>query len=260
MTAPRQPLLHDETIVLRAPSQAWSAADGDMGARPIHGFFHSDVRVLSALTLTVADEPVEHIATSPRGADETLFVSLARQLDDPTPDPGVRLERFRTVTATGMRERLVLRSRRDAELATTVRLAFRADTTGMDAVKAGQAPGTDPQVELDGAGARWSGDDLDVRIDAATASVTADSITWDVTVPPRGEAVLEWSVEASDAKAVVRGAGGPVPWSAPAVDSGDERLSRWVERSLADLDALRLEPVREPGRQFLAAGAPWFFT
>jgi glycogen debranching enzyme len=260
MTAARQPLLHDETIALRAPSQAWSAADGDMGDRPIHGFFHSDVRVLSELRLTVGGEPVEHLTASPRGADETLFVALARQLDDASPDPGVRLERLRTVTSTGMRERIVLRSRRAVELATSVRLAFRADTTGMDAVKAGDAMGSKPKVEVDGAGARWSGDDLSVLIDAPGASVTGDAIEWSVTVPAAGEVAVEWSIEAVDAIAVVRGAAGPVPWSAPAVDSGDERLARWVEQSLADLDALRLEAMREPGRQFLAAGAPWFFT
>ena len=30
---PRQPLLHGETVVLRAPTQAWSAADGSIGGQ-----------------------------------------------------------------------------------------------------------------------------------------------------------------------------------------------------------------------------------
>ena len=42
--------------------------------------------------------------------------------------------------------------------------------------------------------------------------------------------------------------------------SGDDRLARWLSQATADLDALRLVTAREPDLQFLAAGAPWFFT
>lgn len=259
MHEPRQPLLHDETVVLRAPSQAWSGADGSMGERGIHGVYFSDVRVISSLATTIGGEPTEHIATAPRGADEMLFVSLARGLDDASADPGVRVERVRTATRNGMRERLTVRSRLRFEIATTVRIEFRADATGMDVVKAGRAGDEAPAVSVGGA-ATWAGNGVSVAVEAPGASLTAHSLEWEITVPSGGEASVEWSLHARDEQAVVLGAEEPLPWSAPAVTAGDERLGRWLEQSLTDLDALRLTAVREPGRQFLAAGAPWFFT
>src|SRR5690606_9229694 len=49
-----------------------------------------------------------------------------------------------------------------------------------------------------------------------------------------------------------------VPWMAPELGAVDDRLARWVARSLDDLDALRLTAGSDD--EFLAAGAPWFFT
>jgi len=247
-------------VVLRAPTQAWSAADGSIGAQPIHGLYFSDVRIVSAQSITVASEPLEHIATVPRGADATTFVSLVRQLDDPTPDPGVRADHTRTATSTGIRERLELTSRLPHELSAEVRVSFAADATGMDTVKSGVHARERPAVTLDGDGATWSGGDVSVALRAAGASVSSDALAWSVTVPARGSVAVEWSYEAEDALAVVRGAPGAAPWSTPTVTAGDDRITRWTARAVADLDALRLVTVREPDLQFLAAGAPWFFT
>ena len=252
---PRQPLLHNETVVLRAPTQAWSAADGSIGSQPIHGLYFSDVRFVSAQSITVAGAPLEHIATVPRGADATTFVHVVRALDDPTPDPGVRAEHTRTATASGIRERLELRSRLPHELRADVRVSFAADATGMDTVKSGRT-GEAPVVE----GGRWSGDSVSVELVAPGASVADGLLTWSVVVPAHGSVAVEWSYDAEDALAVVHGAPGPAPWSQPAVTAGDDRITRWTARALADLDALRLVTVREPDLQFLAAGAPWFFT
>ncbi|WP_422935856.1 amylo-alpha-1,6-glucosidase [Sinomonas sp. P47F7] len=40
----------------------------------------------------------------------------------------------------------------------------------------------------------------------------------------------------------------------------DIRLARFLEQSLVDLDGLRMALPKLPGCEFLAAGAPWFFT
>ena len=45
----------------------------------------------------------------------------------------------------------------------------------------------------------------------------------------------------------------------PPLDGVEPDLARWVCRALADLDALRLVRVGDDS-EFLAAGAPWFFT
>jgi glycogen debranching enzyme len=257
---PRQPLLHGESIVLTAPTQSWSAADGSIGAQPIHGHYFSDVRIVAAQRVTLGGEPLEHIATVPRGADSTTFVSLARQLDDPTPDPGVRVEHTRTATTTGIRERVEIVSRLGREISTVVRVAFTADATGMDTVKSGTGSDAFPSVDLTGATATWAGNNVSVALGAPGASVSGGELSWSVTVPARGSVAVEWSYEAEDALAVVRGASGAAPWSAPIVTAGDDRLARWLARATSDLDALRLVTVREPDLQFLAAGAPWFFT
>lgn len=261
MTTPRQPLLHEEIVVLRAPSQAWSSPDGSMGAAPIHGVYFSDVRVVSALAITVAGEPLEHLATLPVAADSTTFVSLARQLDDPSPDPGVRVEHTRTATTSGVTERLVITSRLATAVSARTEVRFTADATRMDAVKAGTASGPAPVVSIADGGASWAGSDIDVRLVAPGGSITPDTFTWDVTVPANGSAHVEWTIEATDSLAVVHPAPERhVPWTVPTVTAGDDRLGRWVDRSLQDLDALRLMTSASPGNQFLAAGAPWFFT
>ena len=200
LTEARQPLLHLETIVLRAPTQAWSAADGSIGEQPIHGLYFSDVRIVAQQHITVEGEPLEHIAAVPRGSDSTTFVSLARQLDDSTPDPGVRAEHTRTATTTGIRERLEISSRRDQPLTAEVRVAFTADATSMDTVKAGAGSDVAPAVSVEGERVTWAGNDVSVVLVAGGASVAADSLTWSVTVPAHGSVAVEWSFEATDAR------------------------------------------------------------
>lgn len=260
LDTPRQPLLHNETVVLRAPAQAWSAADGSLGAQPIHGLYVSDVRIVSAQSVTVAGEPLEHIATVPRGADSAVFVSVARQLDDSSPDPGVRAEHTRTATTTGIRERLELTSRLEHPLSAEIRVGFLADATPMDTVKSGARPVGGPVVTVDGDRADWSGEGVTAALRAPGAAVRPGELLWAVTVPARGSVAVEWWYEAEDSRAVVRGVVGDLPWSVPTVTAGDDRMARWTARALADLDALRLVTLREPDLQFLAAGAPWFFT
>ncbi len=90
---PRQPLLHDEVVVLAAPTQAWSDRHGDVGTNPVHGYWTGDQRVVSAVTLAVAGSSVEPVATVPAGAREVVFTGLLRGLDGP--------ERTRTCGSTG---------------------------------------------------------------------------------------------------------------------------------------------------------------
>lgn len=258
--SPRQPLLHDETVVLKAPTQAWSGANGSLGSRPIHGVYFSDVRVLSGQSVSVGGEPLEHVATVAHSADTVTFVYLVRQLDDATADPGVRAELTRTATVAGLEDRLVLSSRLGRRLTADVRVEYTADSTGMDSIKAGIGAGAPPAVAVNGSGATWAGNDVTVALVAAGASVTADALDWSVTIPERGSIAVSWSIAVRDARAVVTGVDAPAPWSVPAVTAGDDRIARWTARAITDLDALRLATVAAPGLQFLAAGAPWFFT
>ncbi|MDQ1129219.1 glycogen debranching N-terminal domain-containing protein [Microbacterium sp. SORGH_AS_0888] len=257
-----QPLLHDQHVILRAPVQAWQGPDGSMGDAPIHGLYLGDIRLISHLRLRVGGASGEHVAIAEDAADRAVFVSLVRQLDDADADPHLRAVRTRTVTASGLREGVRLESALADPLRTTVEIALSSDLAAMDLVKSGRS-GDPAAFELAGTTAHWGRDAVRVAVTAEGARLRVDGdllvLTWDIELVPGSAAEVEWRVEATDARAVVTAPTTPVPWSQPSVVD-DDRLRRWVERALGDLDALRLETTRAPGEQFLAAGAPWFFT
>ncbi|MER3389195.1 MAG: glycogen debranching N-terminal domain-containing protein [Microcella sp.] len=264
MTAPRQPLLHDALTVLRAPLQAWSAHDGTMGASPIHGVYLADVRLVRALTLTIGGISPEHIATATASADRARLQYLLRDLDDASADPGVRLTVDRVTTGEGITDTLRIINRRPVALVARLAIELTADASLMEAVKQGTARSPDLPVTVDSDGAHWSGESVDalVRASGLTVSARGDTVRLDadISVPAGSQTEVSWRLAAVDRIAAVRAAAGPVPWHVPAVASGDHRVSRWVAQSLTDLDALRMTTVDEPDLQFLAAGAPWFFT
>lgn len=269
MTHGLQPLLHDELVVLRAPTQVWSAADGSIGSATIHGVAHSDVRIVRGLRVRVGGESAEHLVTAETSADHATVYGLLRHLDDPTPDPGVRVRLDRTVTADGCRDAVTVSTRHAVEIATTVDIELDVDATLIDALKQGVAAPAEVTVHVDGSTAQWSGERVSVTLSGEGMRIVERpgglTLTADITVPARGETTVGWRLRAADEIGAVRGATGPVPWSTPAVagldpSSIDPRLARWVERALSDLDALRLTVAGHDDSQFIAAGAPWFFT
>ena len=272
-----QPLLHDEVVVLAAPTQAWSDRNGVVGTNPVHGYWTGDQRFVSAVTVSISGSPVEPIATVPAGAREVVFTGLLRGLDGPGADPDVRLDHRRTVRIDGVRESLSVTDRlapeRDQVTETasdrtgtdrTVVVRIRPDASGMDGVKAGSAPAPVPAVlsePADGAGggrASWTAGSVTVVLDAPGAAVSTDGddlvLTW--SLPRTRHTTVSWDCRVDTPEAVVRGVTGPAPFSAPA-DVRDDRLRRWLDRATDDLEALRL---CRPEGTFLAAGAPWFLT
>ncbi len=99
-----QPLLHDLVPVVAAPTSALSARDGQIQGDGVQGVFHADLRVLSEATVRVDGRVPEGIGYAPAGPGGARFVSLARHLGDPVPDPTVRLDRIRRVRPDGMSE------------------------------------------------------------------------------------------------------------------------------------------------------------
>jgi glycogen debranching enzyme len=284
MPLPRQPLLHAETVVLRAPCQAWSGPDGSMLAGRFHGIFVSDIRLVSALAIRIGDEVPEHLSTSSR-VDEAHFSGLLRALDGSGADPDVRFDLTRSVMIDGIDEEIEIRSRRADPIPTEVVVVLTADASSMDLLKAGLAhddvaepighlrDGDDRHghddhdglvvTAMDG-GATWGGGGARATLSAPGARVEIEgaeiTLRWTVEVPARGSTAVRVRIRADDELAVVRGVTGPVPWSVPTVASSDSRLERWVDVALDDLDGLRMERPDAPGAAFLAAGAPWFFT
>jgi glycogen debranching enzyme len=257
-----QPLLHDAVATLRAPAQAWSRPDGSMGAGGIDGVYVSDVRVLRELSVTVDERPVEHIATLAHSADRTRFVSVVRVLDAPGADPDVRGTLTRDVNPAGAAHTFELASRLPHPTSARVRFLLEPSLDDVQTVKAGLAGGF-PVVTVEGETAAWSADGVSARLRASGATLQHSAgvleLAWDVEVPPRGSVTVAFDLAAVDEAAVVTAPAGPAPWTAPAAPA-DDRLRRWVDRSLADLDALRLTTTSTPGAEFVAAGAPWFLT
>lgn len=267
MTAPLQPLLHDELVVLRAPTQAWSHADGSMGDSAIHGVYFSDVRLVRGLRIRLGDSVAEHLSSSGAAADSVRIDSLLRHLDSVTADPEVRLTIERTVDVHGMRDTLTVHNRHPHSISTAVTIDLDLDTTTVDAVKMGLPAAGYDHVDIesgDVSRAAWGGENVSAQITTSDLSIaaTASGLTLVATleVPARGSLGVSWRIDAADAIAAVAGDDRRAPWSVPVVDSSDARLSRWVDRAIGDLDALRMTTVRHPESTFLAAGAPWFFT
>ncbi|MDO8381608.1 MAG: glycogen debranching N-terminal domain-containing protein [Microbacterium sp.] len=279
----RQPFISDSVVILRAPTQVWSGRDGDVRAgdrdRAIDGFFHGDVRYLREASLTYDGRMPEWISSSPVGASRAVFDGVMRAVDDPTPDPKVRILRDRTVTAGGVRETISLRSKLEYDVSTVLRVRLVPEFAPLQEVKAGQpeqrAWVTAPSPDAAG-GARVSSDvsvssneqSLTLSAPAASRQISEDAVTltWDVRIPAGARVDVAWSILMEDPSLVVQGPAASLTWrDLPSFDSpsplaGDPRVQRWLERALADLEALRLVLRENPEDEFYAAGAPWFFT
>lgn len=265
-TPQRQPLLHESVVALRAPAQFWSGVDGSVTDSGVGGAFFGDTRLLSGLRVLVGGEAGEHLLTSPVDASTVHFDTLFRGLDEEgSVDPDVRARLTRTVRPDGVRHDFEISSRRDTAIEAQVRVLLVADLASMPAVKVGAAGSVPPPpVEPIENGARWGTDVVraELRAPGARVSVTSATIelSWAVTMPVGEPAAIHFDLSVRDDAAVVRAAPGAAPWATPELGGSDDRLARWVGRALDDLDALRLVSDRAPKEQFLAAGAPWFFT
>ncbi|MDO7883247.1 glycogen debranching N-terminal domain-containing protein [Salinibacterium soli] len=264
MSETLQPFLHDQVVVLAAPAQAWFAVDGTMGGASIQGLYVSDVRVVSRLEYSVGDARAEHIGTSRLDAATARVDQLHRSLDGPGADPDVRSTLTRRARIDGLADEFVLTSRLGVPVETTVRVRLAVDASALDAVKAGVELPDAPSPAVVADGASWTDGDITATLSAPGAHVQIEGdgvvLEWSLTVPPRGSAAVRWSVRAEDARAVVSGVDEAPEWSGVRVTASDGRFERWLGASLDDLAALRLTTTHAPGEQFLAAGAPWFFT
>src|SRR5690606_5008156 len=263
---PRQPLLHDLLTALAAPTQAWSAPDGQIRPSGAQGVFHGDVRVVSRAELTISGEEPEVISVRTDGPGVVNVVALARGIDPGGADPTVRIDRRRTVKPGWMSERIVVTSATAGAVAGEVRVTLAADFASMDLVKTGEGRDPLPATETAVGVLGWSQDGVEATVHAPGATLdlsdpTAPVLTWDIHVEPGVACTLEWWVDVVDPGGVVGPApASTTPWHRLTVRSGDTRLANLVRQSLDDLGALRMSTTTTPNETFLAAGAPWFFT
>ena len=273
---PLQPFLAAETVVLKAPAQAWSDSTGAMGGAAIHGVWAGDTRVLRGHRVEVGGSRVETIASVPLGASSIRFESLLRGLDDHGADPDVRLSLLREVSTGGVRETLTATSRLARELDVVVTLTVQPDASSMDEVKAGLPAVPPRELQVDESRASWSGGDAVTTLTltgdggavqvarggAAAGDGVGDELrlTWRLRVPARGAASAGLQLSTVLDGAVVAGVEDDQRWGALDPAPHDDRLGRWLDQALGDLSALRMTTTDRPEDVFFAAGAPWFFT
>jgi glycogen debranching enzyme len=258
-----QPFLHDAIVSLRAPALVVSRPDGQL-LDGVDGFYHADRRALSALRIDAVGVPVASVHTLATGADAAAFVAILRGVGEHGADPAVTLTRRRLVTADRFTERLELANNGNATISVTLRVRAAADLALMDVVKSGRATAPiAPSASTEGL--VWHAENCEVRLTleprATEVDAAAGVITRTVELGPgqRWNGTLSCVVD--DAEPVPFIAyDGPSPWQATTVDCADPRLTRLIDQSVTDLDALLMRDAAEPADVFAGAGAPWYLT
>ncbi|GAA0457444.1 amylo-alpha-1,6-glucosidase [Paractinoplanes deccanensis] len=233
-----QPLLHDLVPTLAAPTSALSGPDGQIRAAGVQGVFHADRRIVSLALLRLDGREPEPIGWSVEDAGTTRFVSLARWLGDPGPDPTVRVDRIRRVRPGSVTEEIRISSTASVPVTTAVTVDVESDLAPIETVKSGEVRSSPPAA-------------IDVRV--------GGDLDCKVTLAPGQSVTLRWSATVDDAGAVML-AGPRGDFARPAVTAYDNRLERLVARSVDDLAALRLTTPDDDGDTFLGAGVPWYLT
>src|SRR5690625_43177 len=138
-TEPLQPLLHDEVVALRAPTQYVAAPTGEVGTQPIHGVYHGDLRHIREISLTYDGFRPEPIALNRISSSRLEGVSLLRAIDDASADPKVRLIKEIEVQDGRIVEFITVESQLDTEIHTQLAVRVVPDFASMQQTKSGHA-------------------------------------------------------------------------------------------------------------------------
>jgi glycogen debranching enzyme len=266
----RQPWLHELVTTLQAPTVVLSGADGQLRGEGAQGVLHADIRVLSSAIIRLGAAEPDSIGGGLLTANSSRFSSVARSLGDDTPDPTVRLDRTRQVTAGSVLELLEISSRAAEHVDSELRLEIWSDLARVEQIKCGRSGNrTRLTVTQDAAGVtvRWGDADVTVDLTAAGAHLAADhvegapsvTLIWPLALAPGQRVTFEWSLSAVAVGAPVIGRPGR-QCSGVSVRSQDHRLPALAGQSLADLGSLVMALRDSPDDLFFAAGSPWYFT
>ncbi len=259
-----QPFLHTLHAAIHAPTQAWSAADGQIRGLGAEGVYHADVRVLAEAVVTIGGAEPETVEASPVGGNQVHVVAAVRAVDAPGADPTARLDRVTTVGPHELTEVLRISCSTAEPVAGHVVVRLRPDATGMELVKGGRS-GTVPPVRLAAGGAAWTSHSVEVALEAPGAQLSAKDdhllAQWDVEARTGEPTQVTWNLRLSERDPVVTAPARPQSeWSVPTISSADSRLAPFAAQALADLGLLRMTAAFAPDDVFICGGAPWFFT
>jgi hypothetical protein len=269
----RQPALH--SLAVAAPTAVLSAPGADVYATTAssaaEGVFHGDTRVLSRLSVTLDATVAEDLASVTAGPGRRHFVTAIRHAGGGGTDAMLRLDRYRTVTPGPVEEHLVVVSAAEEPIDTTLVVQLASDLLPIEAVKAGRRAGQRAGTANGSDCVQWSTRRVTVRVTGigadSSAATTGDDaqppgweFVWRLHLQPAGRAELAVQIDVRDDDSVVSAPSTSSTWAHPTVVDDDRRPTRLIEQSLDDLHGLRMTDAASPGRVFLAAGAPWFFS
>jgi len=267
----RQPWLHLLQTAVRGNATCLSTASGDIDAASVPGsatgFYVDDRRVLHHLRLTVDGVAPEPVAADSQGPESTVL-AVARNLGDPGADPTVHVHRHLTLIEGGMDVQVEIRSRSMSPVRCTVRLELAGDGAELHEVKAGFAAAIPLAATVDAeARARWSDTRHATTVHAlgAHTEVKAQAVIaeWELNVEAGGVRQLNATVRCARTSSTPFDAGCgalAVHWQSVHARAQDARLSRTLDRSLADLQHLLLSDPDDERDVFAAAGSPWYLT
>ncbi len=265
----------DIVTLLAGTTFCLSAASGDITPQGALGLFAGDARVISRWELRVDGESLLPMLALSEDPGSGRFV-LRRGPGHGEADSTLLVVRDRTV-GDDLRETLTLENLGAAAAAPNVTLAIEADFADVFAVKEGRA--TVGGVTASASGAelvlrpRPGGQaaDAGVRVSATgDPLITPGAVSWRPAIPAAGRWSARIVARPIAARAGTRGGtqrrppdvdrGRESGWAGSVITSDTPAFDHVLERTAADLRALRIHDPAHPDRPFVAAGAPWFMT
>ncbi|HEY3508603.1 glycogen debranching N-terminal domain-containing protein [Kribbella sp. NPDC051137] len=248
--------LHELVTALAAPWVVLSPRSGQLTGSGAEGVYARDRRILSRLSVTVDGREPVPVHVDEQDAATHQYVAMVEGAGDTRHDPTVMLYRTRTVESAGLTERITLVNRSRTPVDCRLDVALGTDLAGTAAVRSGAAARLPELAPLpDGPGRiRWESDDTLVV-------VTADpGMSATPRVGPGEEFTLTLHVAAEFPKSTTGFAIEPPAGRTPydvTLECDDQRVVRWLDRSLEDVTALQLADGDD---RYLGAGPPWYLT
>ena len=259
-----------------------ATATGDIPAVGPYGLFHRDLRSLSRWELRVDGHRLEAVSTERSTPFSMTYISRV------PPPPGRAdshlLVLRRRYIGDGMREDVTIFNMGPETAGCAVTLLIGADFADLFEVKENRVVAHSERVtELPAAEAsgivlvyKWLGHGREVVVTSDEPMTRGPGLfTFSVAIPPREQWETCLQVHfAIDGNAVTpaypcgqhpefsRPARRNREWieRAPLIDTPHEGLAAALRTGQLDLGALRIHDPERPGREVVAAGAPWFMT
>ena len=263
-----QPWNFDKSVILRAPVQLWSRADGVVDDQMPCGLYYADVRILSRMQICIDGVPLSPISYDVIDSDRSSVLYFGLIQSDELEEPGLVVTETRTVHGNSFEDSFLIRTNCRVTQACELSVQCELDMSSMQEIR-GNKPrhaGRDEQwtcvINDDAVHVTYQEFSFTFRTDGAVVERTDNgfAISWSAQVAADRSCNHKWSLHVDSVPSEVMPSHNSANWveNVPHVD--DEALRLWMRRSLHDLDAMRMSTAECPGDDFIAAGAPWYFT